>query len=202
MYKLPATLFFLVAFYSLCQAQPFTLDDRIAPKELTLVDYKKDDTIRRGKINVTSVVQVKDTAYYFIKGFSMYSPAYFGLTTKADSGNIKIRLCKENWINPDREGETGSKGHWQEQFKTEGDFGIMVVIERKPARYTMVTWVGKEARDIGLTSAFKDGSTSTAKGDKKATGGKSDSSILLFGVIGLLVLICGFLFYKIKKQKK
>ena len=126
-------------------AQPFSLDDRIQPTELNLVDFKKTDTIQKGRINMSEITQNKDTSYYFVKGLSIFSPVYFGLTTNAEAGNIRVNLCKDNWHQVNQNGETGSKGHWQANFKTEGDFGIMVITEIKPADYSIIVWAGDEA---------------------------------------------------------
>ncbi len=177
-------------------AQPFNLDDRIVPTELILVDYKKDDTLRRGKINITEVTQNKDTSYYFVKGLSMYSPVYFGLTTKAEAGNIKVSLCKDNWHKAEQNGETGEKGHWQANFKTEGDFGIMVIANNKPADYSIIVWTGNEARDVGITDPVKDA-------DAKVSSGKKGNFLkdnFMYIIIALLVVIIGILFFKMKKK--
>ena len=185
------------ALQNICSAQPFSLDDRVQPTELNLVDYKKDDTLRRGKINITEVTQNKDTSYYFVKGLSMFSPVYFGLTTKAEAGNIKVNLCKDNWHKVDQNGETGDKGHWQSNFKTEGDFGIMVIAEKKPADYTIIVWMGNEAKEVGMIDPFKDA-------DGKATDGKKGGNFLkdnfMYIIIALLVVIIGILFFKMKKK--
>lgn len=178
------------------RAQPFTLDN-ITPTELLMVDYKKDDTLRRGMINVTTVTQVKDTAYYFVKGLSMFSPVYFGLTAAEGNGNIRVQLCKDNWKMANRSGETGDKRHYQEQFKTEGDFGIMVIADQKPASYTMITWMGKEAKDVGIDSPFKEGGADPVKG----SGGNFLKDNYLYILIALLVAVIGFLVFKMRKNK-
>ena len=126
----------------------------------------------------------------------MYSPVYFGLTTKADSGNIKVYLCKDNWKTINREGETGSKAHWDTKFKTEGDFGIMVIPERKPANYTLVVWAGSEAKDVGITSPFKGG----AGAAQKSSGGNFFKNNLMYIIIGLLVAIIAILMLKRKNK--
>lgn len=187
----------IFALQNICSAQPFNLDDRIQPTELNLVDYKKDDTLRRGKINITEVTQNKDTSYYFVKGLSMFSPVYFGLTTKAEAGNIKINLCKDNWHKAEQSGETGDKGHWQANFKTEGDFGVMVIADKKPADYSIIVWMGNEAKDIGMPDPFKDSDGKTA-GAKK--GGNFLKDNLMYIIIGLLVVIIGILIFKMKKK--
>lgn len=195
-----ATLFFVLLCLSQHSllAQPFTLDDNIKPVELTLIDYKKEDTLKKGRINITEVTQVKDTLYYFVKGLSMFSPVYFGITAKAESGNVKAYLCKDNWKTVNQEGETGSKFHWDTKFKTEGDFGIMVVVENKPTDYALVVWVGNEAKDVGITSPFKEG----AAADKKGKGGNFFKDNLMYIIIGVLVVIIALLFVKLKNRKQ
>ena len=180
------------------KAQPFTLDN-ITPTELVMVNYKKEDTLRRGMMNVTTVTQVKDTAFYFVKGLSMFSPVYFGLTAPEGNGNIRVQLCKDNWKTANRSGETGEKRHYQEQFKTEGDFGIMVIAEQKPANYTMVTWMGKEAKEVGIISPFSDGKEAEVAG--KGKSGNFFKENYLYLLIGLLVLVAGYLFFKLKQNK-
>lgn len=181
----------------LLRAQPFTLDN-ITPTELLLVEYKKEDTLRRGMINVTTVTQVKDTAWYFVKGLSMFSPVYFGLTAPEGNGNIRVQLCKDNWKTANRSGETGEKRHYQEQFKTEGDFGIMVIAEQKPANYTMITWTGKEAKEVGITSPFKEEGDSPVKD----AGGNFIKENYLYILIALMVVVIAYLVFKMRKSKK
>jgi LPXTG-motif cell wall-anchored protein len=101
-------------------------------------------------------------------------------------------LNKENWHQANKSGETDGKGHWQTSFKTEGDFGIMVVPKTKPAKYTLVTWMGKEAKEVGVSSPFSD----KAPG---ADGGFFKKN-LLYIVIGAVVLL-GILFFVLKRKK-
>lgn len=184
---------FCISFYT-AKAQPFTLND-INPVELNLIDYKKNDPKEKGRINVTSVTQTKDTMYFFVKGLSMYSPAYFGITAVKGSAPIVVNLNKENWVQPNKSGETDDKGYWHTSFKTEGDFGIMVVPKEKPAVYTLVTWVGAEAKDVGVTSPFK-GAESAAP-----TGGESFfSKNIIYIILGAVIVgLLAFIFLKRKK---
>ncbi|MFN8290293.1 MAG: hypothetical protein U0U70_08555 [Chitinophagaceae bacterium] len=181
-------------------AQPFSLDERVKPTELTLVEYKKDDSLRRGRINVTGVTQVHDTAYYFVQGLSMYSPAYFGITAKSGSPNIKVNLCKNNWHTMDRTGGTADSAHWEVRFKTEGDFGIMVIPQEKPAEYTLCVWTGDEAKEVGISSPFK-GSGDNAGKTEKAKGGGFLKNNLLYIIIGVLVIAVALLAFKLKKKQ-
>ena len=176
-------------------AQPFTLDDRIQPKELKLGDYKKDDPKAKGKISATAFSQDADTAYYWVQGISMYSPTFFSITASDPAADLKINLCKENWKQPHKKGELKGKGKWNANFKTEGDFGIQVITAKKPARYALLVWTGDEVK-VDLPSPFKSGNgTSTGRGWFKK------NMVLVIALVAALAVI-GFLVFKLKKAKK
>jgi LPXTG-motif cell wall-anchored protein len=177
------------------KAQPFNLNDNIQPVELNLVDYKKDDAKAKGRINMTEVTQVKDTLYFFARGFSMYSPAYFSITTEDASSPIQVTLNKENWHQANKTGETNDKGFWEASFKTEGDFGIMVVPKTKPAKYVLLTWNGDEAKEVGISSPFSD--TAVAKTNESFL--KKNLIYIIIGAVLLLALL--FIVFKRKKNK-
>lgn len=194
---LPA-LFFLMIFVS--NAQPFNLEPSIEPVELKLLPFNPKDPARameKGRMNITRVTQVKDTLYYFVQGASIYSPVYVGLTSLDPSVRIDVRLCKMNWKNFNRSGSTDAKGQWSEKFKTENDFGIMVIPQSKPARYTLLVWVGNEAK-IELPPVIG----GDPKDAEKKSGGKSGGggNTLLYVIIGVLAVAVAFLFLKRKKS--
>lgn len=194
---LPALFFLLICAAS---AQPFNLEPSIEPVELKLLPFNPKDPARameKGKMNITRVTQVKDTLYYFVQGASIYSPVYVGLTSLDPSVKIDVRLCKMNWKNFNRSGTTDDKGQWSENFKTENDFGIMVIPQSKPAKYTLLVWVGNEAK-IELPPVL---GGDAKKADEKSGGGKSgDSNTLLYVIIGVLAVAVAFLFLKRKKS--
>ena len=173
-------------------SQPFTLDPNINPTELVLVNFEPpNQPLAKGMINVTDVTQVADTQYYFIKGFSIYSPAYFSITAKDKMEGLRVDLCKANWLGTSRSGVTDANGHWEDKFKTKGDFGIRVIAKNKPATYALVTWVGKEA-DIDMPTAFVYSETGAGGGNK---------NMLLYGGIGAAILLLVVVFI-IKRKKK
>ena len=182
-------------------AQPFNLDTSINPVEIKLRPFKpthKDSALMKGKMNILRVTQVKDTLYYFVQGASIYSPVYVGVTSLDPANKIKVQLHKMNWQNASRSGTTNDKGQWSEKFKTENDFGIMVVPGSKPAKYSILVWVGDEPK-MELPSVFS-GDAPDEKKDEK--GGKGDSgNTLLYIIIGVLAVAVGFLFFKMKNKK-
>ncbi len=186
-------LIFLLLIPFLASTQPFTLDPKIKPVELKLYKYNPPKQPNaKGKISITDVTQVKDTLYFFVKGVSIYSPVYVGVNTKDKSSPVDIRLHKMNWKKADRSGSTGTDGHWQEKFKTENDFGIMIIARNKPSTYAMVVWAGDEAK-FNLPSVFR----------KEVAGGGSNffKKNLMYIIIGVLAIIIGVLFFKLKNRK-
>lgn len=197
--QIKASFFFLFAFLLLQQekglAQPFNLDDRIAPKELTFEAYKKEGSEKaNGRISMNQLTQDTDTAYYFIKGLSMYSPTYFSLNSADPAADIKVNLCKENWKTFHHKGEVKGKSIYKNNFKTEGDFGIMVVANKKPANYVLMVWTGDEIK-VALPTVFK--------GADNIAGGsgwfKKNRTAVIVAAAALLII--AFLLVKLKKKK-
>jgi hypothetical protein len=177
-----SVMFLSAAFLSQpLKAQPFTLDEKIKPVELKLDEYKTDDPRAQGRIAQAFFTQTENTQYYFVRGISIFSPDYVSITTDDPSAGIKISLHKDNWDQAVASGQTGGGGHWETSFKTSGDFGIKVVTDKLPARYSLVVWVGKEV-SLRLPSPF----TQSAG---LAGGGHGFSSNVLLMAIGVLVII-------------
>lgn len=198
--KIKISLFFLFALLLLLQkngiAQPFNLEERIVPKELTFEEYKKEGADKpNGRISFNKISQDNDTSYYFIKGLSMYSATYFSLNTTDPNANIKINLCKENWHKFHQTGDVKGKGIWKTNFKTEGDFGIMVVAKKKPAHYILMVWTGDELK-VELPSVFKNADSASGAG-----GGwlKKNMTVIIVAAAALLIIL--FLLFKLKKKK-
>lgn len=176
------------------------MDTSINPMEIKLRPFKpnnKDSVFQKGKLNIVRVNQMKDTLYYFVQGASIYSPVYVGLTSLDPSIKVKVQLYKMNWKNADRTGVTNTKGHWSEKFKTENDFGIMVIPETKPAKYSILVWVGNEAK-LEMPTVFSGEEKNDTNSGSEGKSGMSNT--LLYIIIGLLAVIAGILLYKKKKS--
>lgn len=192
-------LFFLMVMVTGLMAQPFTLEKEVKPIKLTFHKFNPPaEPKAKGKLNVTEVTQVKDTMYFYTNEVSIYSPVYVGVTATDKDNPLEIRLAKMNWKNADRSGSTGSSGHWEEKFKTETDFGIMVIAKNKPASYALVVWNGDEV-NFEMPSVFNSGADKTT-GVKKSGDGFLKKN-LMYIIIGLLVIVVGFLVYKLKNKK-
>lgn len=175
-------------------AQPFNLKKEIKPTELKLISFNPKDAKKKGRINLTQVVQVKDTAYYFVKKLSIYSPILVSVAAADPANPVQVSLHKWNWKTESRPGKsTNEKGYWEEKFATEGDFGIMVVASHQPASYNIYVWVGDETK-VNIETAFKPytGSSSGLLNKKN-----------IFMAIGILLAIAAaWFFLKRKKMNK
>jgi hypothetical protein len=192
---LPLIIFFLLLHHQTI-AQPFNLEERIQPVELKFEEYKKEgDAKAKGRISINTLTQDNDTSYYFIKGLSMYSPTYFSINSADPAADIKVNLCKENWHKFHHTGTVKGKGIWKNNFKTEGDFGIMVIANKKPAHYVLLVWTGDEIK-VELPSVFKSGDSAGASG-----GGwfKKNMMVVIVGIVALVVIL--FLLFKLKNKK-
>lgn len=179
-------------------SQPYSLKEDVKPVKLELHKFNPSSNPKaKGSLNITNVTQVKDTLYYFVSGISIYSPVYVIVSSKEADKKLDIRLCKMNWNNPDRSGSTNSSGIWSDKFKTETDFGIMVIAREKPSDYSLMVWVGDEAK-FELPTVFS-GKENEEKGDSEKGNFLKENALYI--VIGLLVLIIGILFIKLKKNK-
>ena len=188
-------------------AQPLNMDTAVHPTELKLIKFSpKGEPKGKGWISISKVRQMKDTAYYFCKGLSIYSPAAVIVMAQNKENPVLVSLHKWNWKEHSRKGSTNDKGAWVEKFKTENDFGIMVVAGKKPAEYHLTIWVGEEA-DMELPTDFKafDGSEPDSKVDSNSTKGGADQSFLkknlLYIIIGVLAAAVAILMFKRKKNQ-
>lgn len=194
-YVTPLLLTGLLAGSAAVMAQPFTLDKKFNPVQLKLNKFNPPKEPKaKGSISITEVIQKEDTLFYFVKGASIYSPIYVGLQS-GDSANstIDVSLHKLSWKRAERSGTTDATGHWEQQFKTENDFGIRVVVKEKPTAYSLMVWVGDEVK-MELPTVFKKGAI--------PRGGNFFKDNLLYIIIGGLVMILLVLFIKFKKKSK
>lgn len=193
------TLIFFLLFLRVASAQPFTLEKNVQPIKLEFHKFNPPSEPKaKGKLNVTEITQVKDTMYFYTNEVSIYSPVYIGVTTDDKDNPLEIRLAKMNWKNPDRKGSTGSSGHWEEKFKTETDFGIMVIAKNKPASYSLVVWNGDEVK-FDMPSVFSNEPSKEENIKKEGDGFLKKN--LMYIIVGLLIVVIGFLVVKLKNKK-
>ncbi|HAK76811.1 MAG TPA: hypothetical protein DCR35_01065 [Runella sp.] len=149
-------------------AQPFSLDKNIKPKELKLIDYKKNDSLMNGKISVSKIRHPKqDTAYFFVKGAGIYQTVIVTVANRKSKQKLAVSLCKNNWNTPDRNGVVEDKKNYIEKFKTEGSFGIRVIPKQSNNDYQVIVWVSDEPKKVKMPRAFAVQDKSKTKKTKK-----------------------------------
>jgi preprotein translocase subunit SecF len=179
---------------TLLMAQPFTLDIKFKPLQLKLHKYNPPKEPKaKGRISISQTTQTEDTLFYFVKGASIYSPVYFGIQTNDPSNSVDVSLHKLSWKKAERSGTTNANGYWEQRFKTENDFAIRVIAKEKPVAYSIMVWVGDEAK-MELPTVFK-------KGTIVSGGGNFLKNNLVYIVIAGLIIIILILFFKYKNKK-
>jgi hypothetical protein len=160
-------------------AQPFTLDEKIKPTEIKLEPYRSGSAKADGMTYGAVITQTQEAQYFFVKGISIYSPDYVGITAEDASAPLQVSLHKEVWDQPNLSGRTDNAGHWDAKFKTSGDFGIRIKPDKLPATYAILVWVGNEI-DLPLLSPFRKSAGTPA-------ASRSFGNVSLYVVGGLLI---------------
>ena len=176
-------------------AQPFTLDQKVKPTELTLQPYRGADKRLEGRLYGVEVTQTEPTQYFFVQGLSIYAPDYVGVTGEDASAHLAVSVHKETWEQAHRKGDVDATGHWNATFKTSGDFGIKVTADHVPAKYALVVWSGKDV-DAPIPSPFTRGAPHKTAQTLQA------NNTILYVIIALLAgALIGVVFMKSKSAK-
>lgn len=186
-------------------AQPFTLDTSVHVVEIKMRPFNpKGMDDKKGKLGIVHVRQVKDTAYFFCKGLSIYSPVITEVFKGNPSQTMQVSLHKWNWKEASRKGTTDEKGLWMEKFKSENDFGIMVVTKGGTAVYNLFVWAGDELK-LDLATPFvtheEYEKNEQKTGNEEVTGKKSKKNNTLLYIIGGVILAAIGAFVVLRKNK-
>lgn len=127
----------------------------IKPVELKMTDYKKGDLTWSGKINISKIVQDKDSVYFFVSGAGIYQTVIVSAGNRKPNQSLAIALCKYNWEKPDRSAMVVGKATYTEKFRTEGSFYIRVITKQRNPEYQLIVWISDEPKTIAMPSAFK-----------------------------------------------
>jgi hypothetical protein len=186
-------------------AQPFNLDTSVHTVEIKMRPFNpKGMEEKKGRLGIVMVTQVKDTAYFFCKGLSIYSPVIAEVYKGNPAQTMQVSLHKWNWKEASRKGTTDEKGLWMEKFKSENDFGIMVVKKGGAAVYNLFVWAGEELK-LNLTSPFvtyeeyEKGVSKPA--NEKTAEKKSKKNNTLLYIIGGVALAVFAAFVVLRKNK-
>lgn len=195
--------------YSSVFTQPYSLDEKIKPYKLELKDDKKEEGAKAAVANVTITT---DPQYFYVNGLSMFQFIDVFIFSNFGSPNFKAELVKNTWDDVEESASTGSseKGVINFKLRTEGDFGFKVLPTGKKINYTIMVYASGPI-EAHLGSAFTKASESDIKGDDGKTssndgsgssGGSGSSNTLLYVLLGVALLVIGFLGSKVLSKNK
>ena len=199
-------------FCSNLSAQPFSMDENIKPVKLELID---DEKVEGASGVITNATIDKDPHYWFAK-VDMFRPIDVYLFSNYGDPDFEVDIANTNWEDVVETQNTGStkEGIVHFQIRTEGDFGIQVRPGSKKINYTLIIYANPPIQEF-LGSAFRkarpgefklesDSSdsavSSEGSGSSENSGGSGNT--LLYVVIGLALLIIGFLLAMVMNKKK
>jgi len=195
-------------FYSISFAQPYTLDEDITPTKLEL----KDDKKRKGAKSVLANATIEnDPQYYYVNGCSMFQFIDVFIFSNFGSPNFKVELAKNTWNEVEESATTRGSDDGIINFKlrTEGDFGFKIIPTGEKINYSIVVYASSPIQEQ-LGSVFKkakandyenDSGGSLTEGDSSTNSG-GGSNIILYIILGVALLVIGFLAAKLSSKNK
>lgn len=182
-------------------AQPYTLDEEIKPVQLELKDDKNHEGAQHLLANAT--IDNKPQ-FYFVKGINMFQFVDVYIFSNFGNPNFKVELVKNTWNEVEEsESTSGSKnGIINFKLRTEGDFGFKVLPAAKKINYTIYVYASSPMEQH-LGSAF---TKATKKDTDPETGGTATgsggSNTTLYIILGVALLVIGFLGAKLMSRNK
>lgn len=205
----PIKLTFVYITILFCSAtisgQPYSLDEKIKPVKLEL----KDVASKKGaKSLIANSTITNEPQYFYVNGCSMYQFIDVFIFSNFGSPNFKVELAKNSWNEVEDSETTGGSKNGIINFKirTENDFGFKVLPTGNKINYSIIIYVSEPIEEF-LGSAFKKAdmdnlegeSTSATSGDSSGSG---TSNTLLYVLLGVALLVIGFLASKVLSKKK
>ena len=192
---------------SMIFAQPYTLDKNLKPVLLEL----KDIPVGEGAKGIVANTTIKDkNQYFYVKGQDMFQFIDVFIFSNFGDPNFKANLVGVSWKDIADTQTTGAseKGVIHFKLRSQGDFGIEVFPTTEVVNYSIVINASEPSKEF-LGSAFKkitkkDMSDSEAFIPNEATNnsGNSNTNYLLYAIIGMALLVIGFLASKVMSKNK
>lgn len=206
----------LVAFF--CpnlSAQPFSLDKKIKPVKLELID---DEKVEGASGIITNATLDNEQHYWFTK-VDMFRPVDVYVFSNYDDEDFKVEIANTNWEDIADAQNTGSAENGIIHFKirTEGDFGIHVYPGSKKINYTLVIYanppvkeflgsVFRKAKPDELKETSDNGEADTNSEGTGDDGGSENSggsnNTILYVILGVALLVIGFLLAMVLNKRK
>jgi len=212
------TIIIISLFCPNLSAQPFSMDKNIKPVKLELIDDKE---VEGASGVITNGTLDKDSHYWFAK-VDMFRPVDVYLFSNYGDADFEVDIAGNNWEDVIETQNTGSADDGIVHFKirTEGDFGIHVRPGAKKINYTLVIYANPPVKEY-LGSAFrkarpdelKSGETTAitqndsddsndSNGSNDGSTSSGNSNTLLYVLLGIALLVIGFLLAKVLNKNK
>jgi len=204
-----AGLFCLLLASNFVIAQDDTEPAEPETRNLMQIEVKPDKRIPVGKSAFIKSEADKTGDRYLVEGLGLAQPVYVGVFTQNAGENVRVRIVKDEWDNPEREGNTSDTGNATFKFRTFDSFKIWVTAEQETP-YQLMVWIGDEIKaDIPSiavpASEYKEpeeAATHQKNTDEKRNNSDGVSfSYLELGLIGVIVLLVfGFAIFLLRKK--
>lgn len=186
-------------------AQPFSIDDKIKPVKLELID---DEKVEGASGIITNATLENDPHYWYTK-VTMFQPVDVYVFSNYGEADFKVDIAYDNWKDLVDTQTTGQakNGIVHFKIKAEGDFGIQVHPTDIKVNYTLVIYANPPIKEY-LGSAFRKARPNelnpaeTANNLQNNTVDSGGSNTLLYVLLGIALLTIGFLLAKVLNKKK
>lgn len=189
-------------------AQPFTLDKDLKPTKLTLLENPNTSNGSLGLVSA-QIIHEKDQ-YFYVEGHTMFQFIDVYVMSNYGDPNFKVDLVNTNWGDIVFSDETGKAVDGIVHFKLRAQekFGIHVHPSKEPVNYSIVITASEPSKTY-LGSAFKKATKYDLGEDQSDTvnvsntsDSNSNSNMILYIIIGIALLVIGFLAAKVSAKNK
>ena len=189
-------------------AQPYSLDETIKPIKLEL----KEDPEREGATAAAANGTITDFPHhFFVTNCNMFQFIDLYIFSNFGNPDFKVDLVRNTWGDVEQSKNTASSEDGIINFKlrAEGDFGFKIFPGSEEINYTVVAYASPPVQEY-LGSAFKkvdmddidELNGGSSQNEKNGGGGNSDSNTILYILLGVALLVIGFLAAKVLSKNK
>ncbi|MBL4663558.1 MAG: hypothetical protein JKY22_08395, partial [Flavobacteriaceae bacterium] len=208
------TLCLTIAILLLCNlnsfAQPYTLDKNVIPEKLELLE---DKNVEGAKGIIKNATIEDEDQYFFIKGHDMFQFVDVYIMANYGDPSLTVDLAYINWNDVEQKKTTTQEEDGIINFKlrVQDAFGIRIYATDEPVNYTIAVYASAPRKEY-LGTLFRkatqnDLKTSAASlvvdgGDANNSGNSGSSNMMLYIILGIALLIIGFLAAKLLGKNK
>ncbi|NAS30462.1 hypothetical protein GTQ40_05740 [Flavobacteriaceae bacterium R38] len=182
-------------------AQPYTLDKKIKPIELTLKDYKEFKGAKG--LFASKRIDAGETAYFYVNGFDMLQLMDIYIFLLEKEKDLKVELAKSNWDQPEATYQLSSfEDHTINiSLRTYNNFGLKITNEEStPVNLALAVAASPPVEEY-LESPFIKATPENTGTTTKGGGENLPVSSLLYIIIGVLAGVIIMLIIKQRKNK-